>query len=338
MEINLPEGEKINIPNFEPWVKPAIVGVLAILALATSFYQIEKDEAGVVQRFGKYVRTTTPGLHLKMPFGIETVKPIKVTFVYKQEFGFRTGYRASSSQYRNVRSRGSVNNSNPLLAESLMLTGDLNVAIVEWIVQYRVKDPVAFAFRIKNPEETIHDMSEAMMRLVVGDHSINQVLTTGREQIAQQVKEKLQELLDSYGVGVSVRNVILQNVTPPKQVEPSFNEVNEARQEKEKLINQAWQEYNRVIPKAKGQAEQQIRNAEGYGLERVNRAKGDAERFLLTWEAYKQAPEVTKRRLYLETMEKILPSLKDKIFLDHDQKGILPFLNLNEVSGKEVQS
>lgn len=344
MEINLPDGTEMKVPsfNFGPWLKPILILTIALAAIGTSFYQVDKDEAGVVQRFGKYVRTTQPGLHLKLPFGIETVKNVKVTFVYKQEFGFRTrensGQRYTGQSLRQSGMYGSNIASNPLLAESLMLTGDLNVAVVEWIVQYRVQDPVAYLFRIKNPDETIHDMSEAMMRLVVGDHSINQVLTTGRETIQQEVKEKLQELLDSYDAGISIRNVILQNVTPPSEVEPSFNEVNEARQEKEKLINQAWQEYNRVIPKAKGQAEQQIREAEGYGLERVNRATGDAERFLLTWEAYKQAPEVTKRRLYLETIEKTFPGFKEKIFLDSAQKGIVPLLNLNEQLMKEAKS
>lgn len=343
MEINYPGGSaKIPSFNIDPWVKPAVMVLLVVAMIGTSFYQVDKDESGVVQRFGKYVRKTGPGLHFKMPLGIETVKKIKTTFVYKQEFGYRTitrggrtivvGRDSSGEQSKYARRSGRAGN--PYLAESLMLTGDLNVAVVEWIVQYTVKDPVAFAFRIKNPHETLHDMSEAVMRLVIGDHTINQILTTGREKIQHEAKEKLQILLDSYGSGISVRNVILQNVTPPKEVEPSFNEVNEARQEKEKLINQAWQEYNRVIPKAKGQAEQVIRNAEGYALERVNKAKGDADRFLLAWEAYKTAPEVTKKRLYLETMQEIWPNLGDKILIDEEQKGIVPLLNLNKSAEK----
>ncbi len=176
------------------------------------------------------------------------------------------------------------------------------------------------------------------MRLVIGDHTINEILTAGREEIQIEVEKKLQEVLDSYGAGIAIRNVILQDVTPPNEVKPSFNEVNEARQEKEKLINQAWEEYNRIIPRAKGQAEQKIREAEGYSLERINQAKGDADRFLLSWEAYKASPEVTKRRLYLETMGKVLPTIQDKLILDESQKGILPFLNLDGKSKNEVAS
>ena len=171
------------------------------------------------------------------------------------------------------------------------------------------------------------------MRLVIGDHTINQILTAGRVEIQEEAEKMLQQLLDDYGAGISIRNVILQDVTPPNEVKPSFNEVNEARQEKEKLINQAWEEYNRVIPKAKGEAEQQIREAEGYAVERTNHAKGDAERFLLAWEAYKQAPEVTKKRLYLETAERVYPALKEKLFLDDSQKGIVPLLNLSSEKG-----
>jgi len=352
MEVNYPGGvPKLPSFNYQPWIKPAILLAVVGITVATMFYQIEKDEAGVVQRFGKYVRTTTPGLHIKLPFWIETVKHVSITSVFKEEFGFRTISRGGQTfivgrdqengsanqrtgfggfQGQRTRQQGG----NPYLAESLMLTGDLNVAVVEWVIQFKIKDPVAFSFRVKNQRETIRDMSQAMMRLVVGDHTSNDVLTTGREEIQQDVKEKLQELLDSYGAGISIRNVLLQNVKPPKQVEPSFNEVNEARQEKEKLINQAWQEYNRVIPRAKGQAEQTIRNAEGYAVERVNRSQGDAKRFLLSWEAYKSSPEVTKKRLYLETMHKVLPELKDKIFMDEDQRSILPLLNMNPATGK----
>ena len=179
-----------------------------------------------------------------------------------------------------------------------MFRGDVNVAVVEWIVQYTVKDAGAYAFRIRDPRETIRNMSEAVMRLSIGDHTINQVLTEGREGIQVEMQEKLQELLDSYGAGIAIRNVILQDVTPPNEVKPSFNAVNEARQEKEKVINQAWEEYNRVIPRAKGIADQTIREAEGYALERINQAQGDAERFVLTWEAYRLAPGGAKKRLF----------------------------------------
>lgn len=344
MEINIPNDGSHHIPPLKagPWLVPLVLIFLALAAAGTMFYQVGPDEVGVVQRFGKYVRSTEPGLRIKLPFGVETVKKIKVTHVFKEEFGFRTvssgvrtvyAGRGQAPASKNFPFRRGGNRANysgdPFLEESLMLTGDLNVAVVEWIVQYTVKDPVQYAFRIRDPRKTIRNMSEAVMRLVVGDHTINQVLTSGREQIAMEAENKLQEVLDSYGAGIAVRNVILQDVTPPDQVKPSFNYVNEARQEKEKVINQAWEEYNRVIPKAKGQAEQMIRSAEGYALERINRAQGDADRFILSWEAYKQAPEVTKKRFYLEMVQKVLPNLEDKIFMDDAQKGIVPLLNLN---------
>ncbi|MFA6600561.1 MAG: FtsH protease activity modulator HflK [Candidatus Omnitrophota bacterium] len=356
MEINIPRGSgnSANLPplKFGPWTIPVIAIFIAFVGAGTVFYQVGPDEVGVVQQLGKYVRTTQPGLHFKLPFSLETVRNVKVTYVYKEEFGFRSvspgvrtvydnrsginpSMRRGSSPVYSPTGRGS----DPYLEESLMLTGDLNVAVVEWIVQYTVKDPVAYAFRIRDPRETIRNMSEAVMRLVIGDHTINQILTAGREEIQAEAEKKLQEVLDSYGAGVAVRQVILQDVTPPNEVKPSFNEVNEARQEKEKVINQAWEEYNRIIPRSKGRASQAIREAEGYALERVNRSQGDADRFVLAWEAYRKAPEVTRRRLYIEAMERILPELHDKLVLDESAKGILPLLNLNPESEKgEPQS
>lgn len=359
MEMNFPPDSPIkNLPNFRPWAGPILVIMLVSMALMTGFYQVDSDEMGVVQRFGRYVRTTPPGLRMKLPFGIETALKIKVTHVFKEEFGFRTvqaGVRtlyegrageaivftelASRSTGTDRRDRKGLwaSSGNPYLDESLMLTGDLNTGVVEWIVQYRVKDPVQFAFRIRNIRETIRNMSEAVMRLVVGDHTINEVLTSGREEIRKQVEKNLQEVLDSYGTGIEILNVVLQDVNPPDEVKPSFNEVNEARQEKEKSINQAWEEYNRVVPKAKGEAEKTIRQAEGYALDRVNRSQGDAEKFQLVWEAYRAAPEVTRRRLYLETLRSVFPELKEKILIDESQKGILPLLNLSSKS-KETKS
>lgn len=316
---------------------------LVLVGTGSVFYQVDQDEAGVVQRFGKYVRTTQPGLHMKIPFHIETVKNIKVTHVFKDEFGFRTESPGIRSVYAGrsdgfSQGRRIVGSGDPYIEESLMLTGDLNVAVVEWIVQYTVKDPVQFAFKIRDARETLRNMSEAVMRLVIGDHTISEVLTSGREGIQQEVEKKLQAILDTYEAGVSIRNVILQEVVPPNEVKPSFNEVNEARQEKEKLVNQAWAEYNKIIPKAKGEAEQRIRNAEGYAVERTNQAKGDAERFMLTWEAYKNFPDVTRRRLYLEMVSKVYPGLQDTLVLDQNQKGLLPLLNLNPKQAQEAQS
>lgn len=333
MEIPFPgNGPKIPQPKINATIAFVIFGALVLLASANSFFfQVGPDEIGVVQRFGEYVRTANPGLHLKLPFGIETSRNIKVTHIFKEEFGFRTVTAGVRSVYSGRESGGSP------LEESLMLTGDLNAAVVEWIVQYTIKDPVEAAFRIRDLQETIRNMSEAIMRLVIGDHTINEVLTDGREEIQIEAKKKLQEVLDSYEIGIQIRDVILQDVMPPDAVKPSFNEVNEARQEKEKMINQAWEQYNRVIPAAKGQAEQKIREAEGYAVERVNRASGDAERFNLTLEAYQKSPEVTRRRIYLETMQRVFPKWQEKTIVDESQKGILPLLNL-QGKQEEVKS
>ncbi len=339
-----PDEGMPKIPPFKApaWLVPFFIVVILFSSGSTLFYEVGPDEVGVVQQFGKYVRTTNPGLHFKIPFGVETVKNIKVTHVFKEEFGFRTVSAGVRSVYAgredtrtDARRRSLSASGDPFLDESLMLTGDLNVAIVEWIVQFTIKDPVAFAFRVRDPKETIRNMSEAMMRLVIGDHTINQVLTAGREKIQIEVEKKLQEVLDSYGAGIAVRNVILQDVTPPNEVKPSFNEVNEARQEKEKAINQAWEEYNKIIPRAKGQAEQQIRQAEGYAVERINRAQGDAKRFELAWQAYKMAPEVTRQRLYLEMIQQLYPELGEKWILDDSQKSLLPLLNLRRDGSSE---
>ncbi len=327
-----------NFPPFK-WaaVAPVLVLLAALAAAGSLFYQVDQDEAGVVQRFGRYIRTTPPGLHTKLPFGIETSQNIKTTHVFKEEFGFRTAVPGIRSIYENDEGFAMQRRQNvyrgaggdPFLDESLMLTGDLNTAVVQWIVQYRIKDPVMFAFQIRNPRDMLRNISEAVMRLVIGDHTINEVLTAGREEIQYEASAKLQSILDEYQAGIEILNVILQDVNPPDEVKPSFNEVNEARQEKEKLINQAWEEYNRVIPKAKGQAEQQMREAEGYKLDKINRALGDAERFLMTLEAYKKAPVVTRKRLYLETFEALMPGLESKWVLDENQKSLLPFLNLD---------
>jgi len=299
---------------------PAIAGLVLLLSAAlTSFYSIGPDEAGVVLRFGKYVRTTLPGLHVKIPFLVERAIPIKVKRIFKEEFGFRAeaqGTRqARSDFYRD---------------ESLMLTGDLNVLEVRWIVQFQIKDPVQFLFRVRDPRDTIRDISEAVMRRVTGDYAVDEVLTIKRAEIDVEAQGELQRILDSYGAGLQIVTVKLQDVTPPDRVQPAFNEVNEAKQEKERMINQAWEAYNKVIPKAKGEAEKTIREAEGYAVDVVNRAKGEAQRFLATWEAYRQAPEVTRKRLYLDAMAQVLAVSKQKYIIDPSQQALLPFLQLQK--------
>ncbi len=315
-----PQIPEIKIPQFDRSKIQLIVGGVLILILAlTSFYTIDPEETGLVLRFGQYVRATEPGLHFKMPFGVERVLKVPIQRQLKEEFGFRTVKAGVKSQY-------SVK---PYQDESNMLTGDLNAAVVEWVVQYRITDPYKYLFQVRNVEKTFRDMSEAVMRKVVGDHIVNEVLTVGRAEVALQVTIELQELCDHYETGIKVDQVVLQDVNPPDPVKPSFNAVNEAQQEKEKLINLAQSEYNREIPKAKGAALQTIQEAEGYALDRVNRSQGDALLFTAIYDAYRQAPEVTRTRMYLETMTKVLPQVQSKIIVDDGLKGVLPLLNLN---------
>ncbi len=315
-----PQIPEIKIPQFDRSKIQLIVGAVLILILAvTSFYTIDPEETGLVLRFGKYVRSTEPGLHFKMPFGMERVLKVPIQRQLKEEFGFRTVKAGVKSQY-------SVK---PYQDESNMLTGDLNAAVVEWVVQFRITDPYKYLFQVRNVEKTFRDMSEAVMRKVVGDHVVNEVLTVGRAQVALQVTVELQELCDQYETGIKVDQVVLQDVNPPDPVKPSFNAVNEAQQEKEKLINLAQSEYNREIPKARGAALQTIQEAEGYALDRVNRSQGDAVLFNAIYGAYRQAPEITRTRMYLETMTEVLPQVESKIIVDDGLKGVLPLLNLN---------
>jgi len=315
-----PQIPEIKIPQFDrSKIQLIVAGVLILILAMTSFYTIDPEETGLVLRFGKYVRATEPGLHFKMPFGVERVLKVPIQRQLKEEFGFRTVKAGVKSQY-------SVK---PYQDESNMLTGDLNAAVVEWVVQYRIVDPYKYLFRVRNVEKTFRDMSEAVMRKVVGDHIVNEVLTVGRAQVALQVAVELQELCDQYENGIKVDQVVLQAVNPPDPGNPSFNAVNEAQQEKEKLINMAQSEYNREIPKAKGAALQTIQEAEGYALDRVNRSQGDALLFTAIFDAYRQAPEVTRTRMYLETMTEVLPQVQSKIIVDDGLKGVLPLLNLN---------
>ena len=308
-------------PGF--WI---IIIAIVIFYLGFSiFYTVGVDEVGIVQRFGRYVRTTSPGLNFKLPRGIEKVTKVKVRYVYKEEFGFRTIKAGVRTRYAS----GSA-----YLSESLMLTGDLNVALVPWIVQYRVKDPYKYLFKVRDVRATLRDLTESTMRLVVGDRSINEVISK-REEIAIQAEELLQKELDEAETGINVTTIEMKKTNVPEPVQPSFNEVNQAVQEKEKMIYQAREQYNKIIPQAKGQAEKTIKSAEGYALDRVNRAKGDASRFLALYEEYTKAKDVTRRRIYLESFSKIFPKLGKKYIVDAQQKNILPLLNLGLLKGAE---
>jgi len=313
-------GEEIRIPQFnKKRVIQIVVGLFIAWIIFSSVYTVETDEVGVIQRFGRYITTTEPGLHFKLPWGIETVKKVKIRRVFKEEFGFSTIKAGVRTEYSN----------RDYSSESLMLTGDLNSALVEWAVQYRIKDPAAYLFNVRNVEATIRYVSESVMRLIVGDNSVDEVIILSRTNIADEAKVKMQDLLDEYETGVDIVTVVLQDVNPPVPVQPAFNEVNEARQEKERIINEAWETYNSAIPKAKGQAEQQILNAEGYATQRVNRARGDAEKFLAIYREYSKAKDVTRRRMYLEMMNEVYPKVEKKYIVDENLKSVLPLLQLN---------
>ena len=311
---------RINIPKFIPKNALAIlVGLVLAVAIFSSIYQVDPDERGVVLRFGAYSTETGPGLHFLVPF-VETVIKVPVQRQLKQEFGFRTSEADVRTRYID---QGFED-------ESLMLTGDLNVAVVEWIVQYRIKDPRAFLFNVRSPESSFRDMTEAAMRQVVGDHSVDEVITTGRASIADQAKEILQQLSDTYEIGIDVQQVVLQDVNPPDAVKPSFNEVNQAIQEREQLINEARTEFNQAIPKAEGEALQLIQEAEGYATARVNRAEGEATRFEAIYEEYRKAPRVTRTRMYLEMLSEVLPRVGKKFIVDDKGTSVLPLLNLTQ--------
>jgi modulator of FtsH protease HflK len=313
---------QIDPEMLQKWVRKNLLKVILALVIVTAAFSATKtvgpEEEGVVLFFGKYNRTLQPGLNFILPFGAEKMYKIPVQRQLKQEFGFRTENAGQRSTY----------SSQNFSTESLMLTGDLNLADVEWVVQYRISNSYQFLFRVRNAEKTLRDMSEAAMRQTVGDRTVNEVLTVGRQEVATKVEELLQEMCNDYENGIRIDQVVLQDVNPPETVKPSFNAVNQAQQERETLINEAESEYNRIIPRARGEAEETIQLAEAYLLNRVNRATGEADRFNSLFEAYIKAPEVTKKRIYLETMERVLPKLDNKIILDEKGNNILPLLNL----------
>ena len=297
-----------------------ILGVFVLICLATSFYTVEADEIAVVLMFGKSVRQTEPGLHFKLPLGIENAISIPVRKVFKEEFGFRT-VRAGIRTTYDARDFGE---------ESLLLTGDLNIADVEWVVQYKIKDPKKYLFSVRDPRRALRDLSESVMSRVIGDRTVTEVLTVGRIEIAAEVKQHLQTLLDLYETGLDVANVTLQDVNPPEKVKAAFNAVNEAKQEKDRLINDAWRDYNQSVPKSKGLAQQQISEAEGYALKRVNQAQGDADKFNAIRTEYQNAKEVTRQRLYLEAMQEVLPQVKEIYIIDDKANTPIPILQLKE--------
>jgi len=303
--------------------------LIAILALAvyglwSAYYTVPSDSVAVVQRFGKYLKQVPPGLHFKLPLGIDTTTIVPVKRQLKQEFGFATP--GARDPYQRPRASDAIR-------ETQMVTGDLNATLVEWVVQYRITDPVKYLFDVREPSETLRDVSESVMREVVGDRTVDEVITIGRQEIEAEALTKMQALATKYAMGISIDQVQLKNVNPPKPVQESFNEVNQAQQEKEKLINEARREYNKVIPLAEGEKDQRIREADGYRLKRINEAEGDAARFVALLAEYRKAPEVTRRRIYIETLQNVMPGIRSKIIVDERTRSILPFLNIDPGKG-----
>lgn len=339
------------------WVKRGFIGLVACIGLYSSLYTIPNDSVGVVQRFGSYSRTTEPGIHTKWPYGIERVTKVPIKRVQKEEFGFRSLRPGIDSQYIGVEEidQGKISDkdlekmisgsgerdSTPdkarlkeqakgiLKGEYLMLTGDLNMADMEFIVQYDIKDAVKYLFNIREPKETIRDCSNSIIRQLVGNGSVDEAINIGRVEYEVQSKVELQKLLDDYDTGINIVTVKLQSTNPPRNVRPAFHEVNSAMQIKEQRINEAKRTYNEAVPKAKGEALGLVESAKGYAAERVNKAEGDATKFEQVYGEFKKAPEVTMQRMYLETMSKVLPSITDKWIVEQDgDGGLLKLLHL----------
>jgi membrane protease subunit HflK len=295
--------------------------VVALFFFWSSWFTVQPEETGIVQRFGKVVRTADPGLHFKWPYGVERVRRVPTASVLKEEFGFRTLAAVPGQRTQYTGNQAYKN-------ESLMLTGDLNVIDVQWIIQYRIEDPVRYLFQVRDTPKTVRDITEAVMRRVVGNRLGSDVLTVGRVAVSSEAKEEIQKVLTAYGTGVRLVTVELQDVTPPDTVKPAFNEVNESRQDRERTINQAEEQARQEIPKARGVATQSVSEAEGYAIERVNRANGEATRFQAILEEYQQAPEVTRRRLYLEAVGNFLAEMKGLYIVDSDQKAMVPWISV----------
>lgn len=312
----LPPVRALNLHSMG-WV-PVGLFVIAVL-LWMSWYTVPSDSVAIIQRFGKFQAEVPPGLHFKIPLGVDVVTILPVKRQLKQEFGFFTPGSTNPDQYSD----------NPE-EEAPMVTGDLNAALVEWVVQYRISEPFKYLFDVREPGATLRDVSESVMREVVGDRTVDEVITIGRQEIESEALTRMQKLASRYGMGISIDQVQLKNINPPAPVQESFNEVNQAQQEKERLINEARRDYNKVIPLVEGEKDQRIREAEGYRLKRINEAQGDVARFKAVLAQYLKAPDVTKRRLYLETLQSVLPDVKNKVVVDEEMKGILPLLNLNK--------
>jgi modulator of FtsH protease HflK len=305
------------------WITTGALVLGALFFAWTGFYTVPAESEGVVLRFGRFSHVVPSGLHFKLPLGIDTAEIVPVKRQLKVEFGFATPNATAPSQAGPETEFAEV---------KAMVTGDLNAAVVEWVIQYRIERADQYLFNVRNPDETLRDVSESVMREVVGDRTVDEVITIGRQEVEDEALQKLRTVVTSYRMGLKVDQVQLKNVNPPEKVQASFNEVNQAQQERERAINIANGEYNKEVPRARGRAAQTIRAAQGYAQQRVNEAEGEVAAFNALLAEYVKAPEVTRRRLYLETMAEVLPKVKNKVIVSDDVKGVLPLLNLNALS------
>lgn len=315
----LPGAPKIRVNS--KLILGILIALVLVVGLFSSFYSVPANSVAVVQRFGAYLQTTDPGLHFKLPWGIDMVTPVEVARQQKLEFGFATPGGTNTYQYASTYEE--------MEQEKTMVTGDLNTALVEWVVQYTIEEPEKYLFTFRDPLQTLRDLSEASMREVVGDRSVDEVLTVGRQEMEIKAAERLRQLVKTLNIGIRIDQIQLGNVNPPRMVETSFSDVNKAQQEKESAVNQAKAEYFKAVPRARGEAKQKISTAEGYATKRINEAEGDANRFQALLTEFKKAPEVTKKRIYLETMSEILPGVPNKVILDEKAPQFLPLMNLN---------
>ena len=314
--------DKIQLDPFKKYIIPVAFVIGIIILGYSSMFTVRANEEAAILRFGKYIETVGPGLHFKLPFGIDKVYVGEVKRIYNEEFGYRT-LRSGRESVIDYDFRGAQE-------VSLMLTGDRNCAEVHWVVRYKIKNLKEFLFNVREVKEVIRDVSEAVMRRIVGDMSIDEVLTIGRRKIEEIAEKEVETVLDSYGCGIDLQVVNLKGVNPPGQVKDAFDAVNKAVQLRDQITNEAEGKKNKVIPAAMGKKEQTIREAEGYKIKRINEATGDTKAFLAVWKEYEKAKDVTRRRLYLETMARVIPKCEEIYIIDKDQKGILPILNLGE--------
>lgn len=320
-----PHGPRITLRT----ITTGLLVLGALFFVWTGFYTVPAESEGVVLRLGRFSRTVPSGLHFKLPLGIDIARVVPVKRQLKAEFGFGAESASSPSQ---------VGPQNEWVEVKSMVTGDLNAVLVEWVIQYRIEQPDQYLFNVRDPDETLRDASESVMREVVGDRTVDEVITVGRQEVEDEALQKLRELVTSYRMGIKVDQVQLKNVNPPEKVQASFNEVNQAQQERERAINVANGEYNKEVPRARGRAAQSIRAAEGYAKQRINEAEGEVAAFNALLAEYNKAPEVTRRRLYLETMAEIMPKVKNKVIVSDDVKGLLPLLNLSALSDAGVKA